>query len=107
MQTVYEKGFCSTQLSLFCALLVVGGLLITGVTPSDAAESPEQLKAACEKGKADACDDLGFLYLKGAGVKQDDSHAVALFRRACDTGALRGCDYLGWMYQEERGVNQD
>lgn len=93
--------------SLLYALLVVAGLIVTGVTRPDAAESPEQLKAACDKGTAVACEDLGHLYLNGTGVKQDDSHAVALFRRACDRGAMGGCSSLAWMYQEGRGVDQD
>jgi len=60
MPRVYEKGLGMPHYSLLCALIIAGGLLITGVTRSDAAESPEQLKAACEKGKATAFASLGY-----------------------------------------------
>lgn len=48
MPRVYEKGRSMTQHRLLCALLMVCGLGITGVTRAVAAESPEQLGAACE-----------------------------------------------------------
>lgn len=96
IRRVYDKELRMTHHSLLCALIIVGGLLITTVTRSDATERPEQLKAACEKGKAAACESRGDLYLNGTGVKQDDSQAAALYRRACDKGALGGCFALGW-----------
>lgn len=48
LRRVYDKGLRMTYHPMLCALLVVGGLVVTGVTQSDAAESPEQPGAVCE-----------------------------------------------------------
>jgi|CXWL01.1.fsa_nt_gi TPR repeat protein len=88
-------------------LRVLAVLVLVGATPSEAAETPQQLKAACEKGTANACASLGMLYVEGEGVKKDNFQAVALFRKACDGGNALGCGNLGIMYEYGAGVRQD
>ena len=88
-------------------LRVLAMLVLVGTSSSEAAETPQQLKAACEKGNANACASLGMLYVKGDGVKEDNFQAVALFRKACDGGNALGCANLGIMYEYGAGVRQD
>ena len=69
------------------ALMAIGVLISSGWSHSEAADDPQQLKAACKKGSPRACEPLGGLYLLGKGVKQDDSQAAAFYRKACDSGS--------------------
>ena len=56
--------------SLLHALLVIMAVLSSvDSSPTLAADSLQQLNAACEKGYAAACDSLGWMYWKGDGVK--------------------------------------
>jgi uncharacterized protein len=47
--------------ALLLVLNVLGTLVSIGVRPSEAAGDPQQLKTACEKGDAAACESLGWL----------------------------------------------
>jgi hypothetical protein len=73
------------------ASMIVSVLISMGVSSSDAADNLEQLKTACEKGNATACDSLGSLYLLGEGVEQDNMRAVAFYKKACDGGNQYSC----------------
>jgi TPR repeat protein len=46
------------------------------------------------------CYNLGLMYEKGKGVKQDDFKAVKFFQKACDLNDGTGCSNLGFMYEE-------
>lgn len=50
---------------------------------------------------------LGFNYLLGAGVRQDDAQAERLFRASAERGNPRGQRGLGFLYEHGRGVRQD
>jgi TPR repeat protein len=43
---------------------------------------------------------LGFMYKKGKGVKQDDFKAFKFFQKACDLNSGSGCFNLGLSYKE-------
>lgn len=92
-----------THHALFCALLMICGLVIPGVARSDAADSPQQLKAACEKGKTTACINLGVMYENGGDYEQ----AVTLYRKLCGGKNVLGCTYLANTYHEGHGVEKD
>lgn len=96
-----------TSRSLLLAFMVLGTLSLSVVSSSEAADDPQQLRAACEKGTARACADLGQLYSLGESVKQNNFQAVSLFRKACDSGDTLGCGLLGIMYEHGQGVRQD
>lgn len=64
------------------------------------------LKAA-EQGEAERQHDLGFMYLHGVGVEQNDAEAANWFRKAAQQGLVDAEVSLGWMYQGGRGVEQD
>ncbi|MDR4464816.1 MAG: sel1 repeat family protein [Nitrospira sp.] len=93
------------QLLLY-SLIVIGALISAGVNRSEAANSSEQLKTACEKGDAEGCFNLGVMYDEGTGVPQDVVQAVALFRKACDSELPEACINLGVAYQLGIGVKQ-
>ncbi len=50
---------------------------------------------------------LGVMYAKGQGVRQDDAEAVKWYRLAAKQGHARAQYNLGVMYNEGRGVPQD
>ena len=52
----------------------------------DTAEAVALLRQAAENGQKEAQFNLGQMYLKGRGVKQDDRQAVKWFRKAADQG---------------------
>ncbi|MEX4104695.1 sel1 repeat family protein [Haemophilus influenzae] len=60
-----------------------------------------------EQGYAKAQFNLGVMYAKGQGVKQDDFEAVKWFRKAAEQGYADAQAYLGLAYTEGRGVRQD
>ena len=50
------------------------------------------LKNACDSGSAKGCSNLGVLYDKGQGVRQNFSTAKQYYSKACDLGLQFGCD---------------
>jgi tetratricopeptide (TPR) repeat protein len=65
------------------------------------------LKRACDGGNASGCNNLGFLYDFGRGVKQDYGKAFTFYTKACDGGDAFGCANLGFSYENGTGVAQD
>ena len=53
------------------------------------------------------CVELGFKYITGKGIKQDDFKAFKFFQKACDLNDGSGCSNLGLMYKKGKGVKQD
>ena len=60
-----------------------------------------------EQGYASAQFNLGLMYSKGRGVKQDDFEAVKWYRQAAEQGYAQAQYNLGVMYYNGRGVKQD
>ena len=50
---------------------------------------------------------LFVMYDNGRGVAQDDTQAVAWYRKAAEQGDANAQHRLGWMYENGRGVAQD
>ncbi|MBN2207705.1 MAG: sel1 repeat family protein [Candidatus Coatesbacteria bacterium] len=50
---------------------------------------------------------LGYMYMKGHGVSQDDAEAVRWFRKAAEVGDRDGIYHLGKMYYQGKGVDRD
>jgi hypothetical protein len=65
-----------------------------------------QSKAA-QAGDASAMSDLGFEYLLGRGVTQDEANAALWFRRAAEAGNMNAMWYLGSLYRDGKGVPQN
>ena len=60
-----------------------------------------------EQGDASAQFNLGMMYDKGEGVKQDDVEAVKWYRQAAEQGYAKAQYNLGVMYYQGEGVRQD
>lgn len=63
---------------------------------------------ACDGGDMVACNDLGFLYQNGQGVKQNGAKALELHSKACESGYNFGCfNAAGMYYSGIAGVKRD
>ncbi|HHV6527378.1 TPA: tetratricopeptide repeat protein, partial [Haemophilus influenzae] len=60
-----------------------------------------------EQGNASIQFNLGLMYKKGQGIKQDDFEAVKWFRKAAEQGVADAQLNLGNMYAKGLGVKQD
>lgn len=61
----------------------------------------------CEKGNAQSCDTMGYMFSSGSGVTRNDAEAAGLFKRACDGGFPNGCLNHGVMLENGLGVAKD
>lgn len=55
-------------------------------------EAKQAYTKACDGGVMEECNNLGFMYDMGDGVKQDKQKAKELFSKACDAGLNNGCE---------------
>lgn len=60
-----------------------------------------------EAGYAPSFAALGYMYLNGTGVAQDDAAALELYSRAHELGDPSGAENLAWMYYNGVGVQAD
>lgn len=67
----------------------------------------ELLSEAAEAGDAEAMVNLGYLYARGHGVKEDQRKAFELYKRAADLGDPEGMNALGFKYRYGTGVPID
>ena len=72
-----------------------------------AAALREWTPLAAEQGDAEAQFNLGHMYRKGQGVRQDDKTALKWFRLAAEQGHAEAQLVLGAMYYGGYGVSQD
>jgi len=70
-------------------------------------ESIDELRTRAEAGNADAQYNLGFRYVAGLGVPQDDAEAVRWYRLAAEQGDADAQFNLGVMYDSGKGVPLD
>ena len=89
---------------LAAALIALG--LNQAVWADDVSDFRETLQAA-EQGVAQAQYNLGVMYAKGRGVRQDNVEAVRWYRQAATQGLAQAQYNLGVMYAKGRGVHQD
>ena len=64
-------------------------------------------KQLADNGMAEAQNNLGSLYARGAGVKQDDVEAARLYRAAAEQGLGEAQSNLGYLYEIGAGVPKD
>ncbi|MAC83382.1 MAG: hypothetical protein CL624_04535 [Arcobacter sp.] len=62
---------------------------------------------ACDGRIKKGCYNLGNMYYKGQGVKQDYFKAVNLFKKICNSRYASGCTNLGVMYFNGQGVKEN
>ena len=92
------------------ALLLVAGLALTGTAWAQTSKDDpviRELRVKATAGDAGAQYNLGWRYDSGRGVPQDDTQAVAWFRKAAEQGLAAAQNNLGTMYDVGKGVPQD
>ena len=89
---------------LAAALLALG--LNQAVWADDASDFRQTLQLA-EQGVAEAQNNLGVMYAKGRGVRQDYAEALRWYRQAAEQGYAEAQYNLGAMYFTGGGVHQD
>ncbi len=103
-------------ISLKATGLLVGllaAISLASCTPPVAKPEPVEIpdvegtQAKAERGDADAQYNLGRLYAKGLGVKDDYKEATRWYRQAADQGHARAQVALGEHYAAGQGVPQD
>ena len=87
--------------------LVTVVLLLFLVGNSSAASDISAALQLAEQGDAQAQFNLGLIYYKGEGVRQDKQKAVEWYRKAAEQGDARAQYNLGLMYDKGDGVRQD
>jgi TPR repeat protein len=65
------------------------------------------LRAAADRGDADAQVNLGYMYARGQVVKLDQREALRLYRLSAEQGNGEGMNALGFKYQYGTGVAAD
>ena len=72
-----------------------------------ARQTSDETRALAEQGDARAQVYLGFMYVNGLGVPQDNVEAVWWYRRAAEQGSADAQSNLGFMYGTGAGVPPD
>ena len=74
---------------------------------SSLAFANSELERQCNNGNARSCNNLGYLYEYGNGIRQDYKKAREFYNKACEMGNALGCGALGGLYQYGLGVRQN
>ncbi len=73
------------RFGIILCLVIVATVSLEGVA-QESDDAVASLRAAAERGDADAQYELGLMYLEGLGVKQDNAEAYAWIRTAAAQG---------------------
>lgn len=102
--TIYNLGCQTHDVSCYQSAMVFRNHRHAG---RNRAITADRYLQACERGTAEACNELGFLHETGRGVRRDAERAASLYRQACEGGSVTGCSNYGVMYANGDGVAQD
>lgn len=97
------RDLCAQGLVMSCYVVALQ-LKRQGADPKLVAE---QTIKACDMGSHWACNNLGYLYVRGEGVDKDAGRGFALFQKACTKEHANGCDSLGEAYEKGYGTPVD
>jgi uncharacterized protein len=101
---MYDNS-CTGGYAPACSKL--GSMLINNSEIPNIPRGIKYVQMGCDKGDIEGCVQLGVLYYKGKGVKQDFGKAKGLFENACDANRGIGCYSLGTMFDKGQGVKSD
>jgi len=93
------------RVTFFLLLVLCAGMDLAA--QQSGTNSVESIKAKSETGDAIAQYELGAMYEKGLGLKQDDAAAAMWYRKAAEQGLACAEFNLSCMYAKGRGVHQD
>jgi uncharacterized protein len=99
------KKACELESAYGCAWY--GAKLLQSKKPEEHSEAIPKLVLACEGSSGFGCSELGYAYLKGAGVAEDDEMAADYELRSCRLGFGSGCVSLGNAYANGIGRKKD
>lgn len=84
----------------FLVLMMCAGALVAN-------SQLKEYKKGCDNKNGESCLELGHLYDKGNGVKQDYKKANEYYKLGCNLKDGASCFGLGFLYHEGKGVRQD
>ena len=93
-------GFVALAAALFTLLFGV----VAAVAQTPPRSTLAALQAACNRGDARACYDLGDGYERGIGVAKDSARAVPFLVRACDLRIGDACYRAGTLLDSASGA---
>lgn len=97
------------ETKILIALVAISSVFgLAGCKPKQATFSPAEktLIEKAKRGDAVSQDSLGLLYLKGQGVRKDESEAVKWFQQAAEQGNAEAQNHLGYCYAAGSGASQ-
>ena len=87
-------------ISVFCSMFLF--TISKAVSPSEV----QVYRHAADQGDAVAQSNLGMLYEKGEGVRQDYAEAVKWYRLAAEKGSVSALYNLGMLHAYGKGIRQ-
>jgi TPR repeat protein len=99
------KRACELESAYGCAWY--GAKLLESKKPEEHREAIPKLVLACDGSSGFGCSELGYAYLKGSGVAEDDEKAADYELRSCRLGFGSGCVALGNAYANGIGRKKD
>lgn len=106
MQTFTEEWIGALRRVALCAGLAALACSTPALGNDNAAER-DRVMAAAKAGNAEAQNELGDRYLRGAGVDRDAAKAADWYRKAADQGYAPAQSMLGVLYLRGNGVPKD
>lgn len=95
-------------------LFIWFGLGLISLNAQDSIESNKEMQtdiknetAKCNAGNAEACDDLGALYVNGREVKQDWTKSFNFFLKGCNLNYMESCLEVGYIYYDGKAPKKD
>ncbi len=110
MKAILRSGFLALAIMLALAVPANAGPIEDGYSAYERGNYATALKfwrPLAEQGDAGTQYNLGLMYRKGEGVKQDDAEAVKWYRLAAEQGFAHAQNSLGVGYGNGKGVPLD
>lgn len=90
------------------AMALVSAVTLSFAATVQADDRVETERKECDGGNANACNNLGLMYLWGDGIETDSEKGVSYVQRACDSGSALACSNLaGWYFSGSEGLEKD
>jgi TPR repeat protein len=101
----FYKRACDLGVASACSEECV--ILADGRGEGTREQGAELCQRTCDERGPVACNNLGVIYERGQGFKQDLEKSTAAYRQACEAGSVAGCGNFCWALAKGRGVRAD
>ena len=98
---------CLTAAISFSLLNVATADVMNECDRKPVTEAAPFCKQACDLNYGVGCMNLGYIYQRGLGVRQDTQKAIMYYEKSCNLNIGGGCISIGELYEEGFGVKQD